>query len=198
MEIWEVILIGAALSMDACAVGMSDGMAEPGMKPWKVLLIAVFFGVFQILMPVAGYYFGSIFARIVEIIAPWLSFAILVFLGGKMIFDFALERKKRKAGEEVCGGKSTGIPKLFVQAIATSVDAFAVGVTFLAAETEGGLPFHVVFCALVIGAITFALSVSAVFIGKKAGNKFADKAELLGGIILIAIGLKILIGGLIA
>ncbi len=197
MAIWEVILIGVALSMDAFAVGMTDGMTEPKMKPWKVFVIAAFFGVFQFLMPVAGYYFGSIFADIVQKIAPWLSFAILAFLGGKMVFDFAIERKKRLAGEEVADEKSTGPIQLFVQAVATSVDALAVGVTFLAAETDGGLPFHVLFCALIIGAITFGLSVSAVFIGKKAGNRFADKAELLGGLILIAIGVKILIEGLI-
>lgn len=197
MAIWEVILIGVALSMDAFAVGMTDGMTEPHMKPWKAIVIAAFFGVFQFLMPVAGYYFSSIFTHIVQKIAPWLSFALLVFLGGKMIFDFVLEQKRRKAGEEETAAKSTGAAKLFVQAIATSIDALAVGVTFLAAETSGGLPLHVLLCALIIGAITFGLSVAAVFIGKKAGNKFSDKAELLGGLILIAIGVKILIEGLI-
>ena len=197
MAIWEIVLIGVALSMDAFAVGMTDGMTEPKMKAWKVVVIAAFFGIFQFLMPVAGYYFGSIFTHIVQKIAPWLSFAILAFLGGKMVLDFILEQRQKKRGEAVKSEKSTGIAKLFVQAVATSIDALAVGVTFLAAETNGGLPMHVVLCALIIGAITFSLSTAAVAIGKRAGNRFADKAELLGGLILIAIGVKILIEGLI-
>ena len=97
MAIWEVMLIGVALSMDAFAVGMTDGMTEPKMRVWKILFIALLFGLFQFLMPVLGYYFGSIFTSLVEGIAPWLSFAILAFLGGKMVFDFFLERKRRAA-----------------------------------------------------------------------------------------------------
>ncbi len=193
MEIWEILLIGVALSMDAFAVGMTDGMTEPRMKPWKTLLIAALFGVFQFLMPVVGYYLGAVFASFVAKIAPWLSFAILAILGGKMTLDFILEWRGKKEKE----GGGTGIWKLLVQAVATSIDALAVGVTFLAAQTAQGLPFHVVFCSLIIGATTFLLSLLAVVIGKKAGNKFSDKAQLLGGIILIAIGVKILIEGLI-
>ncbi len=195
MEIWEIVFIGVGLSMDAFAVGMTDGMAEPRMRILKIFLIAGAFGLFQFLMPVLGYYLGSVFTALVAKIAPWLSFAILAFLGGKMIFDFIMEHRKK--GEEV-PAHPTGAVKLLVQAVATSIDALAVGVTLLAAETSQGLPFHVTLCALVIGAITFALSIAAVFIGKKAGDKFSDKAQLLGGVILVAIGLKILIEGLIA
>lgn len=196
MEIWEIVTIGVGLSMDAFAVGMTDGMAEPRMRILKIFLIAGAFGLFQFLMPVLGYYLGSVFTSLVKRIAPWLSFAILAFLGGKMIFDFIMEHRKK--GEEPPPAHPTGAAKLLVQAVATSIDALAVGVTLLAAETSQGLPFHVTLCALVIGAITFALSVAAVFIGKKAGDKFSDKAQLLGGVILVAIGLKILIEGLIA
>ena len=196
MQLWEILLIGVALSMDAFAVGMTDGMTEPKMPLWKVFLIAACFGIFQFLMPVLGYYFSSLFTSLVEKIAPWLSFAILLFLGGKMIFDFFAERRKKKRGENV-PEKVTGVGKLLVQAVATSIDALAVGVTFLAADATQGLPLHVVFCTLIIGATTFVLSTLAVFIGKKAGNAFSDKAGLLGGVILIAIGVKILIEGLI-
>lgn len=195
MAVWEILLIGVALSMDAFAVGMTDGISEPKMKPWKPILIAAFFGAFQFLMPVAGYYFGSIFTFAIKEIAPWISFAILAFLGGKMVFDFFMERGKRGQGETAA--KSTGVPKLFVQAVATSIDALAVGVTFLASDATQGLPMHVTLCALVIGAVTFMLSLVAVFLGRKAGDKFSDKARLLGGLILIAIGLKILIEGLV-
>lgn len=197
MAVWEILLIGVALSMDAFAVGMTDGMAEPRMKAKKVLLIAAFFGIFQGFMPVVGYYFSSLFTSLVEKIAPWLSFALLAFLGGKMIFDFFMEQRKRKAWETQKGEKRTGVGKLFVQAVATSIDALAVGVTFLAEETAQLLPLHIAYCALIIGATTFLLSLAAVCIGKKAGDKFSDKAVLLGGVILIAIGLKILIEGLI-
>ena len=202
MAVWEILLIGVGLSMDAFAVGLTDGMTEPKMKWWKVILIAVLFGGFQFLMPVLGYYFGSIFASVVQKIAPWLSFAILAFLGGKMIFDFFMERKKRgqDAQNAEADGKSqraAGIGKLLLQAVATAIDALAVGVTFVAAQTDKGLPFHAVLCALIIGAVTFLLSVAAVLIGRKAGDKFSDKAQLLGGVILIAIGLKILIEGLV-
>ena len=196
MEIWEIVTIGVGLSMDAFAVGMTDGMAEPRMRILKIFLIAGAFGLFQFLMPVLGYYLGSVFTSLVKRIAPWLSFAILAFLGGKMIFDFIMEHRKK--GEDSPPAHPTGAAKLLVQAVATSIDALAVGVTLLAAETSQGLPFHVTLCALVIGAITFSLSVAAVLIGRKAGDKFSDKAQLLGGVILVAIGLKILIEGLIA
>ncbi len=186
MSVWEIVLLGIALSMDAVAVGMTNGMVEPQMRVKKVLLVAFFYGAFQFLMPVLGYYCGAAFTSVVEKIAPWLSFVLLAFIGGKMIFDCF---KK----EEACA-EPLGLKKLFVQTLATSIDALAVGVSLLAASTsETGLPFSVWLCALVIGAITFSLSVGAVFVGKKIGNKLADKAELIGGIILIAIGLKILI-----
>ncbi len=200
MPVWELILIGIGLSMDAFAVGMTDGMAEPRMKPVKIFLIAGAFALFQFLMPVVGYYFGYLFSDIVEKFAPWISFALLAFIGGKMIFDFVKENVQRRR-ESGTGTEETprklGVLTLLIQAVATSVDAFAVGVTFLAAETAEGLPMHVVLCALVIGGITFSLSAPAVLIGKKAGNKLSDKAELIGGLILVGIGLKILIEALV-
>lgn len=199
MAIWEILLIGVALSMDAFAASLTDGMTEPKMKIRKVLLIAGLFGLFQGLMPLIGYYCGYAFSSLVEKIAPWLSFALLAFIGGKMIFDCVKEmvQKKRGVAKEEKPEKRTGMGKLLVQAVATSLDALAVGVTLLAAETNKGLPFHVSLCALCIAVITFSLSTAAVFIGKKAGDKFADKAELLGGIILVLIGVKILVEGLL-
>lgn len=202
MSVWEIILIGIALSMDAVAVGMTNGMTDSKMKIRKMLLIAFAFGAFQFLMPVLGYYCSYAFAEFVSKIAPWLSFVLLGFLGGKMIFDFVKELKAAKSEqsekEETTTESETkpvklGLGKLFVQAVATSIDALAVGVTLLAAETSKGLPFHVLLCALVIGVITFSLSFGAVFAGKRVGNRFADKATLVGGLILVGIGLKILI-----
>lgn len=185
MAVWEIFLLGIALAMDAVAVGMTNGMVEPSMRLGKMLLIALFFGLFQAGMPVLGYYLGYAFTSLVEQIAPWLSFALLVFLGGKMIYDGC----KKEEGEL----KPVGIGKLCLQAVATSIDALAVGVTLLAMETASSLPFSVWWCALVIGAVTLMLSFIAVFCGKKLGNRLADKAEIVGGIILILIAGKILV-----
>lgn len=216
MSVWEILLIGVALSMDAFAVGMTNGMAEPKMRALKMTLIALTYAFFQFLMPVLGYYCGAAFASLVKKIAPWLAFFLLAVIGGKMIADFFIDYFKAKkaaksaAGEpmreepaeepetlaeagEVRAQKKLGAGKLLVQAVATSIDALAVGVTFLAAEVSEGLPFHVVFCALAIGAVTFCLSFAAVFLGKRIGNRFSSGAGLLGGLILLAIGLKILI-----
>lgn len=197
MSIWEIILIGIALSMDAVAVGMTNGMVEPKMRPAKMLCVAGAYALFQFLMPVLGYYCGYAFSSLVEKIAPWLSFALLAFIGGKMIFDFVRETLTKRRGETVPLAEPLGAGKLLIQALATSIDALAVGVTLLAEETAEGLPMHVTLCALVIGSITFVLAGCAVQFGKKVGDRFSDKAGLLGGIILLAIGVKILIEGLI-
>lgn len=185
MAVWEIFLLGIALAMDAVAVGMTNGMVEPKMRLGKLMLIALFFGAFQAVMPVLGYYLGAAFTSLVEKIAPWLSFALLGFLGGKMIYDGC----KKEEGEL----KPVGLLKLCVQAVATSVDALAVGVTLLAVETASSLPFSVWWCALVVGGVTFCLSAAAVFCGKKLGNRLADKAEIVGGVILILIAVKILV-----
>lgn len=191
MELWEIFVIGVALSMDAVAASLTDGMAEPGMPHFRAFLIAGTFGFFQFLMPVLGYYAGYAFTSLVEKIAPWLSFGLLLFVGGKMIVDCILEMRKKDSAERA--EKNTGAAKILIQGIATSIDALAVGVTMLAAETGKGLPLHVVFCSLIIGAVTFLLSVLSVYIGKRAGARLADKAEIVGGVILIAIGVKLLV-----
>lgn len=191
MSVWEILLLGIALSMDAVAAGMTDGMTEPRMLPLKAAGIAFSFGLFQFLMPLAGYYCGYAFAELVGKIAPWLSFCLLGYLGGKMIYDSL----KGDTAENLLGGgkRTTGAGKILVQAIATSIDALAVGVTLLAAETATGLPDYVALCALLIGETTTALSLIAVAIGKRAGDKLADRAEFLGGAILLLIGIKILL-----
>ena len=197
MQLYEILLIGVALSMDAFAVGMTNGMTEPKMRLYKMLCVAGMFALFQFLMPVVGYYCGYAFSSLVAKIAPYLSFALLAFIGGKMIFDFFRELRAAKRETAVYIQKPLGAGKLLVQALATSMDALAVGVTLLAAETTKGLPMHVTLCALIIGAVTFALSLLAVFLGKKIGDRFARQAGLLGGVILLAIGIKILIEGIL-
>ena len=198
MSVWEIILIGAALAMDAVAVGMTDGMTEPQMRLGKALFIAATFAVFQFFMPLTGYFCGVAFTSVVERIAPWLSFGLLALIGGKMIFDSVREMGQRRTGARVGlygAGHALGPGKLLLQGVATSLDALAVGVTLRAAETQSALAFHAALCAAVIGAVTFALAAAGVLVGRKAGDRLADSAGVAGGAVLIAIGLKILLEG---
>lgn len=188
MSVWEILLIGAALSMDAVAVSMTNGMTEPNMSAHKALFAAFLFGLFQFFMPVIGYFGGKLFSVFVERVAPWLSFALLAFIGGKM----AADGWRGEEGGLLAKPRSVNAGRLILQAIATGIDALAVGITLLAAEQTAGLPFSVWGCAFDIGAVTFSLSLFAVDAGRKIGNRLSDKAELTGGVILVAIGLKIL------
>ncbi len=189
MTIFEIILLGIALSMDAAAVSMTNGLVEPKMKVKKVLLIATFFGLFQGFMPLIGYYAGSIFSNFVSTIAPYLALVLLGFIGGKMIYEAV---KKNKDEEDV---KNLTIKNLFVQAIATSIDALAVGISFIALDASNTLPLNIFQCCAIIVAATFIISFIAVFIGKKFGDIFNNKAQLIGGLILVGIGIKIFIDG---
>ncbi len=190
MGILEVLLTGVGLSMDAAAVGMTNGLNEPKMRLTKILLIALFFGVFQGIMPLIGYFAGTLFAEAVASIAPYVALVLLGFIGGKMIYE-AL--KKSKEEEETA--KNLGVGALTAQAIATSIDALAVGISLLALNGIGALKVNIFAACAIIAACTFVISLAAVFIGKKFGAVLADKAELIGGIILVAIGLKIFIEG---
>lgn len=221
MGIIETLLLGPALAMDACAVSMTDGMSAPKLPMKKVLFIGLFFGFFQFLMPVIGYFITGIVANafldIFERISAWISFLLLVFLGGRMLWEGIEEfLKNKRERSRPCGcmqgseniqttGAGTSLTKkeersdlgygqLFLQAIATSIDALAVGVTLqMAAISEAGLALGIWGAAGAIGAVTFGMSVGAVYIGKAVGNKLADKAEIFGGAVLCLIGLKILI-----
>lgn len=188
MSIFDIFLLGAALSMDAAAVGMANGMAEPKMGVNKTLLIALFFGVFQALMPLIGYWGSSVFSALVSRIAPYLSFILLGFLGGKMLFDAMTEEGSRCLQKR----RSLGIGTLTAQAVATSIDALAVGVSLMAQEAAGALALSVPLCTLIIGVTTFVLSLAAVQVGKLVGDKFSCGAQKLGGLVLVLIGIKLL------
>jgi putative Mn2+ efflux pump MntP len=216
MSIAEIVLLGLALSMDACAVGMTDGMSHPKMRIYRVALIAFLFGFFQFLMPLLGYYITGLladaFLSTFEKISAWVSFILLAFLGGKMIFDAVCEWREAKREKEETDGACTSLTaeacphclrkelsfgQLILQAIATSIDALAVGVTLQMALISKGLALGVWGSCGVIGVTTFILAVAAVDIGKALGNKLADKASFFGGLVLLAIGIKLLIEGLI-
>lgn len=193
--IWilTAIGLGAGLAMDACAVSMSNGLAEPKMKLGKIFTIAGFFGVFQIIMPIFGYLavtvlsatLGENFTRIFGYLVPWIALTLLLILGIKMIVEGIKEGKDSNKENEESVKKLT-IGDLFVQAIATSIDALSVGVIY---GNVVLLEAYTTF--LIIGIVTFGISVAAVFIGKKFGTIFSNKATIAGGIILCAIGLEI-------
>lgn len=193
--IWilTAIGLGAGLAMDACAVSMSNGLAEPKMKLGKIFTIAGFFGVFQIIMPIFGYLavtvlsatLGENFTRIFGYLVPWIALTLLLILGIKMIVEGIKEGKDSNKENEESVKKLT-IGGLFVQAIATSIDALSVGVIY-----GNVIPLEAYTTFLIIGIVTFGICVAAVFIGKKFGTIFSNKATIAGGIILCAIGLEI-------
>ena len=211
MGILEILLIGAALAMDACAVAMTNGMTQPKMTLKKAALIALAFGFFQFLMPLIGFgiteLVASVFMDAFEKISAWVSFGLLAFLGGKMLIESIRCMRSAKTVKEISGQElvpcACEVPrltlgKLLMQAVATSIDALAVGVTLkMATLGAEGLALGVWGATGVIGVVTFILALGAVYIGKMLGDKLADKAGAVGGGVLIAIGLKILIEGLL-
>lgn len=186
MTVWEILLIGLGVSADAFAVSMCKGV-EMKKIIWKyALLIALFFGGFQMIMPLIGWGAGSLFQKYITEFDHWIAFGLLLFLGGKMIYDGIFDKDEKKEGEEDKPLK-LGLATLLVMAIATSIDALAVGVTF------AFLSVNIWLAVGIIGATTFTFSLVGVGIGVKVGDKFRNKAEILGGVILILLGVKILL-----
>lgn len=180
------ILLGIGLAMDACAVSMANGLKEPKMKVNKILLIAFMFGVFQGLMPLLGYIVGSNILNKIDWIIPWIALFLLGFIGGKMIYDGLHEEDNK----ECC--HTLTFKLLIIQAIATSIDALSVGVSI-----SNYILLDAIICVSIITLVTFIICFIGVFIGKKFGDSLGNKAEILGGIILIAIGIEIYITGLL-
>ncbi len=186
MGFLELLLLAIGLSMDAFAVSVSDGMCLRNMTAKKAAAVALTFGIFQALMPVIGYLGGSLFYEQIRTLDHWVAFILLGFLGGKMLFEGIKVRQKPK--DECCPAQSELTFKLLlVQGIATSIDALAVGISLAAVRAD------IVTSAAIIGITTTVLCFPAVCIGKKSGTFLNDKAEILGGVILIGIGLKIFI-----
>lgn len=255
------VMLGIGLSMDACAVSMTNGFSEPKMKTKKILLIAGMFGFFQGAMPLIGYFIGYSVIEYIEKYIPWIALILLGYIGGKMLIEALKENKKKKnnallaqtsksknnevsrkveskglsenstdvanlmaedyeititateiekkpekigtfsktdSNLETCanaGGskrQKLTFKTLFVQAIATSIDALSVGLT-IADYTIS----NAIICACIIALCTFVISFVAVHLGKKFGTKLEGKAEIIGGIILILIGLEIFLTGII-
>lgn len=192
----EILLTGVALAMDAFAVSICKGIQMPKLKKSHLFIIAIFFGGFQMLMPIIGWLLGSQFVQYIEKFDHWIAFGLLAFIGVKMI----VEAFKKEECEECAEGKRLNIKELFLLAIATSIDALAVGLTFSLYPD-----INIVSATAIIGAVTFVICACGVLIGHlciKLGGKLGDKfkfiAELIGGAVLVGIGIKLLIEGLVA
>lgn len=182
------IFLGIGLAMDACAVSMANTLNEPQMKPAKMCLVAGMFGLFQCLMPLAGYFVGHAILSIIEKFIPWIALALLGFIGGKMIYEGIKNRKDI----ENKTGKILTFRGLLVQAVATSIDALSVGFTIADYTIVMAIT-----CTLIVAVVTFAISMAGLALGKKFGIKLGNEAQLLGGIILVLIGIEIFVKGII-
>ncbi len=180
----ELFLIGVGLSMDAFAVSICKGLGMKRLDLRQGALIALFFGGFQALMPALGWVLGEQFARYVTAFSHWIAFALLAFIGGKMLYD-AL-----RGEDDDDDSESLSIRELTMLAVATSIDAFAVGVSFAFLDVAIAPA-----CAL-IGVTTFCISFGGVAIGHQFGSRWERPSTIAGGLVLIAIGLKILLEGL--
>ncbi len=185
-------LLGVGLAMDAFSVSLANGLNEPKMGFGRMSLVAGTFAIFQFIMPMTGWvcihtiveYF-----KMFEKFIPWIGFAILMWIGGEMIVEGI---KGNKEAEEIQETKSLSFGKLMIQGIGTSIDALSVGFTIEQYDLKTAI-----IASFLIGIITFGICISGVKIGKQFGMKLAKKATILGGCILVAIGIEILVGSFI-
>ena len=184
MGILELLLLAVALSMDAFAVSICKGLCLRKASAKAMLICGVWFGLFQGLMPLIGFYLGSLFAGTIQAIDHWIAFALLALIGINMI------REAHKASHEdyVCPTEvDLSVRHMFTMAIATSIDALAVGISL---SLTGGVNIRMAF--ILIAVITFLFSAAGVKIGSVFGNKYEAKAQFMGGLVLILLGSKIL------
>ena len=179
----ELLLIAVGLSMDAFAVSLCKGLCMKKLRYGHAAIIALFFGVFQMAMPIIGWALGKQFERFITPVDHWIAFALLGYIGGKMLWG-AL-----KAEEEIACpvDEKLDYKELLILAIATSIDALAVGITFAFLQTP------ILAAVVQIGLITFVLSLIGVILGHRFGIRFKKKAEIAGGAVLVFMGIKILL-----
>lgn len=183
MQLWELFIIAVGLSMDAFAVSICKGLSVRKVTPRHALTAGLYFGGFQALMPLIGYFLGTQFESLIQSVDHWIAFALLALIGINMV------RESRSESEEL--NASFGPKSMLPLAVATSIDALAVGVTFAFLQVQ------IAPAVTFIGVITFALSCLGVKLGNLFGAKYRARAELFGGIVLILMGVKILIEHLI-
>lgn len=176
----DIFLIGVALSMDAFAVSICKGLSVKRVEPKHLLTVGVYFGGFQALMPLIGFLLGFKFEKFIVSVDHWIAFALLAVIGGNMI-------REALSGEEEEHDASFSFRTMLPLAVATSIDALAVGISF------AFLGVDILSAASIIGITTFVLSGVGVYVGNIFGAKYKSKAEIVGGVVLILIGLKILL-----
>lgn len=176
----EILLISIGLAMDAFAVSVCKGLAMKKMSWKKAIIIGLYFGIFQAVMPVIGYFLGTTFERFITNVDHWIAFILLVGIGINMVKE-AFDKESENRNDNV------DVKTMLVLSIATSIDALAIGITFAC------LKIHIVMPVIAIGLITFIISVIGVKIGNRFGDKYEKKAEIMGGVILILLGIKILL-----
>ena len=188
MGITELLLIGVGLSMDAFAVAICQGLSMPRLNWRHAGVIGLYFGGFQALMPLLGWTLGSQFARYIQNVDHWVAFALLGLIGGSMLWEAVQDiRRTKKEGPACPAGRQFGLKMMLVQALATSIDALAVGVSFAALSVNIWLAAGFICC------ITFACCLLGHALGRRFGLLLGARAQLCGGAILVAIGVKILI-----
>lgn len=186
MSLTTIILLAIALAMDAFAVSIASGIAIKDLRIRHSFIIAAWFGIFQAIMPLLGWLGGSRLRRFISEVDHWIVFGLLLIIGSKMIYEaFRIESVEKKTDP-------MDIAVLFSLSIATSVDAFAAGMSFALLDTG------VVEPVIIIGLITFVMSFIGVWIGDRGTHFFEKKMEVAAGIVLIAIGLKVLISHLVS
>ncbi len=181
-----LFLLGVGLAMDAFAVAICMGLSMKKVKTKNAIIVGLFFGGFQALMPFLGWLLGSQFEQYIVSVDHWIAFGLLGIIGGKMLYE-AIKGEEECDHDHSIKEEILDIKELFILAIATSIDALAVGITFAFLKYPVGLS------VTIIGITTFVISVAGVYIGNFFGEKFKKKAEIAGGIILVGIGVKILL-----
>lgn len=177
----SIFLIAIALAMDAFSVSMTKGFTQKHLSKSQILFYGIFFGGFQALMPILGYFCGNVISSIVESLASVIGFILLLAIGLNMI------RESLSGGDEEITDNFS-FKEVTLLAIATSMDAFAVGITLALLNDP------ILISALIIGIVAFLFSIVGVFLGRKLGDYIGDKFQIIGGVILILIGIKILLG----
>ncbi len=181
MEFVEIIFLAIALAMDAFSVSLTKGFTQRNLTNVQILLYGLFFGGFQFLMPLLGYVCGVSISSFISVVAPWIAFILLAGIGLNMIRE-SLSSDDEDVSDEF------SFRELVLLSIATSIDAFAVGITFAILNVSLLVPISI------IGVVAFIFGVLGIFIGKKIGDYFGNRLQIFGGVILILIGLKILLG----
>jgi len=187
LNTFDLLLIAVGLSMDAFAVAICKGISTRKNILKQAIIVGLWFGIFQALMPLMGYFAGSRFEQEVSRYSHWITFALLLCIGGKMIWESFDKGKPNNNKIQTKQTNSAGLIKMFLLALATSIDALAVGVTFAFNAVE------IYSTVLLIGIITFVFSAAGVRIGSIFGIKYKSKAEFAGGAVLVFIGSKVLV-----